>query len=270
MSFAVTLPVTGYAGWAFLKRTQERQQAALAASPAVKRDEAYFRTKIGSVSTVEQLVADKRLLRFALGAFGLDADIGKTYFISRILTEGTGESTDLANRLSDKRYAQLADTFGFGGGSPATATEGFAGMIVSNYRQQRYEEAVGNVDASLRSALFAERQIPNIAAKTATDRTKWFSVVGSEALSDVFQTAFALPDSFGALDVDLQVTMLQKKARQTFGDSSLLQFTDVTKLGKLMRLYLLRSQITGDGASASGTATALTILQSGSNLFTRL
>lgn len=269
MSFAVTLPVTGYAGWTFLKRTQERQQAALAASPVAKRDEAYFRAKIGTVSTAEQLVADRRLLGFALGAFGLDADIGKTYFIRRVLSEGTGDSTDLANKMSDKRYAQLADAFGFDTGSPATASEGFATMMVANHRQLAYETAVGEVDASLRSALFAERQIPNIAAKTASDRTKWFSVVGSTALSDVFQTAFALPDSFDALDVDLQVTMLQKKARQSFGDSSLSQFTDATKLDKLMRLYLLRSQIAAGSASASGTATALTLLQSGSSLFTR-
>lgn len=274
MTAGVTLPVTGYAGWTFLKRTQARQEAALAANPVTKREEAYFRAKIGSVTTAQQLVADKRLLRVALGAFGLETDSAKTYFITRVLTDGTGEKGDLANRLSDKRYAQLADAFGLDGSNPATTADGFADTILSNWRRQKFEEAVGESDASLRSALFLERQLPVMAAKTSTERTKWFSVIGSEALSEVFQTAFALPESFGALDVDLQVTMLQKKARQSFGDSSLSQFSDATKLDKLIRLYLVRSQIAAGDAATGSSANALTILQSGlqsgASLFTRL
>lgn len=270
MSFAVTLPVTGYAGWKFLKRTQARQQAALAADPIQKREESYFRSRIGTVTSAEALVADKRLLRVALGAFGLQDEIGKTYFITRVLQDGTGDSTDLANRLPDKRYAQLTDAFGFDDGSPATTAEGFADRILSNYRQQTYETAVGEADSSLRSALFAERQIPNIAAKTSSDRTKWFSVVGSEALNDVFTTAFSLPASFSALDVDMQVTTLQRKARQMFGDSTLSQFTDPARLEKLMRLYLLKAQASGTMATGSSGANALTILQSGSSYLSRL
>ena len=72
MSFQPVLPLGGYAGWTFLKRTIVRQQAVQQAAPEAQRDEAYFRSKIGKVATAEQLVSDKRLLRISLAAFGLE------------------------------------------------------------------------------------------------------------------------------------------------------------------------------------------------------
>lgn len=47
--------------------------------PKIRNDEAYFRAKIGSVKTAEQLVSDRRLLKVALGAFGLEADINNRF-----------------------------------------------------------------------------------------------------------------------------------------------------------------------------------------------
>ena len=75
MSFQPVIPLAGYAGWTFLKRTMEKQQAALQATPANQRDEAYFRANVGKVNSAKELVADRRLLKVALTAFGLEADI---------------------------------------------------------------------------------------------------------------------------------------------------------------------------------------------------
>ena len=71
MSFQPVLPLAGYVGWGFLKRTMARQQVVQQALPATQRDEAYFRDKIGNADTAEKLVSDKRLLRIAL--YGLRA-----------------------------------------------------------------------------------------------------------------------------------------------------------------------------------------------------
>ena len=49
MTFSVTLPISGYAGWNFLKRTQEKQQALLSQNLVQQRDESYFREKIGTI-----------------------------------------------------------------------------------------------------------------------------------------------------------------------------------------------------------------------------
>ena len=114
MSFQPVLPLAGYAGWSFLKRTLARQQVAQQASPVQQRDEAYFREKIGKVTTAEQLVSDKRLLRISLTAFGLEADQNSTAFIRKVLEGGTLKEGSLANRLADKQYQKFAAAFGFG------------------------------------------------------------------------------------------------------------------------------------------------------------
>ena len=126
MSFQPVLPLTGYTGWGFLKRTIAKQQAVQQAAPAQQRDEAYFRDKIGKADTAEKLVNDKRLLRIALTAFGLEGDLNSKAFVQKILEGGTLKEGSLANKLADKqlfgegrRPAVLASK---GGGIPLNDT----------------------------------------------------------------------------------------------------------------------------------------------------
>ncbi|SIO49914.1 Protein of unknown function [Rhodovulum sp. ES.010] len=113
MSFQPVVPFGGFAGWRFLERTMERQQDAFNESPAVQRDLDYFAEKIGDVKTADDLVGDYRLLKVALGAFGLQDDIGSKFFIKKVLSEGTTAEDAFATKLSDKSYERLAEAFSF-------------------------------------------------------------------------------------------------------------------------------------------------------------
>ena len=113
MSFQPILPGTGLVGWKLLSRTMETQQAALNRSAEISRDTAYFAANIAKVDTAEQLVGDRRLLRVALGAYGLQEDIDNRYFIQKILADGTLAPDALANKMADDRYTQFAEAFGF-------------------------------------------------------------------------------------------------------------------------------------------------------------
>ena len=88
MSFQPVIPFGGMAGWSFLQRTQTSQQEAFEASPVLQRDTEYFAENIGNITSAKELVADYRMLKVALGAFGLDEDIGSKFFIEKILDEG--------------------------------------------------------------------------------------------------------------------------------------------------------------------------------------
>ena len=114
MSFTPILPLSGLTGWGFLKRTMARQQAVQQSLPAQQRDEAYFRDRIGKADTAEKLVNDKRLLRIALTAFGLEGDVNSKAFIQKILEGGTLKEGSLANKLADKQYQKFASAFGYG------------------------------------------------------------------------------------------------------------------------------------------------------------
>jgi len=113
MSYTPVVPLSGYAGWTFLQRTLDAQQKAFNQSATVQRDIDYFNENITKVDSAEGLVSDYRLLKVALGAFGLQDEIGSKYFIQKILSEGVENGDSLANKLSDKSFYKFAQAFSF-------------------------------------------------------------------------------------------------------------------------------------------------------------
>jgi hypothetical protein len=256
MSFSPILISTGYSGWAFLQKTLTSQKAAFAQDPVLQRDEDYFRQKIGSIRTADDLVADRRLLKVALEAFGLGNDIDSKAFIRKVLSDGTLKTDALANKLADKSYARFSAAFGFGDFDvPRTQLSTFPDEILKRYESQRFEAAVGDQDNSLRLALYAQRELPALAAKRSSDDTKWYSILGSTPLRTVVQAALGLPSSVARLDVDHQVTMFKDKAQAVFGDPGVNQFADSAKMDVLIRRYLVKSQ--ADQISTNGSSFAL-------------
>jgi hypothetical protein len=262
MSFQPVLPLSGYAGWSFLKKTIARQQVAQQSVPAQARDEAYFRDRIGKVKTAEQLVGDKRLLRIALTAFGLEADVNSKAFIQKILEGGTLKEGSLANKLADKQYQKFSAAFGFGDYStPRTVISTFPDEILSQFRARTFETAVGDQSNAYRLAMNAEREVPALAAKTTSETAKWYAVLGNAPLRNVFQTAFGLPSSFAAIDLDQQVSVMKEKAKATFGADTVSQFSQPAKMDALVRRFLFRSEIQDTGSGTSPAAIALTLLR---------
>ncbi|MCL3882356.1 DUF1217 domain-containing protein [Marivita sp. GX14005] len=126
MTFSPTVLGSGPAGYAFLQRTRADQQASLARSPDVARNIETARDRLGTLESADQLLNNRALLTVALGAFGLDEDIQNRAFIEKVLTSDLSDDTSLANKLADKRYRELAETFNFFGESarlPGAAKE---------------------------------------------------------------------------------------------------------------------------------------------------
>ena len=261
MAFQPVIPFGGLVGWAFLNRTLDRQTAAFDASADIARDTDYFAARIGDIDTAEQLVNDRRLLGVALGAFGLQDDIGNRYFVRRMLEDGTIKADALANRMADDRYKQLSKAFGFGDFSvPRTKLSYFADEIVAQYRERAFEVAVGEQDDNLRLALNAARELPAIAAANGSDDTKWFRIMGNAPLRQLVETAFGLPKSFGQIDLDQQLSVLRDKAERQLGEGEISQFSDPDAVEKLIRRFLARAQA-AEVQTASDGAIALTLLQ---------
>lgn len=262
MSFQPVIPLGGLAGWGFLKRTMERQQAVQQAAPVQQRDEAYFRDRIGKVTTAEQLVSDKRLLRIALTAFGLEGDINSKAFIQKILEGGTLKEGSLANKLADKQYQKFSAAFGFGDFSvPRTKISTFPDEILGQFRARQFETAVGAQNNTFRLALNAERELPALAARSISETAKWYSVLGNAPLREVVQTALGLPKSFASIDLDQQVAVLQDRAEAAFGANGISQFTDPAKMDSLVRRFMIRADMQDQGMGNSPAAIALALLR---------
>lgn len=261
MSYQPVIPAAGYLGWTYLKRTLERQQALAQSSPTNRRDEVYFREKIVKITSADDLVSDRRLLRIALTAFGLEADTNAKAFIRKVLSDGVSDPTALANRLADKRYRNLAETFGLGKGQHnLTQSNGFADALLNGYRQRSFEASIGEQNGAMRLALNAERELTALAKVAASEDAKWFTLMGNKPLRAVIETAFGLPASFGRLDIDQQLKTLKSMAQKTYGSSSVSQFSDPKTMDKLVRTYLVRDQLAAGQIGTSPAQVALQLL----------
>lgn len=260
MSFQPVIVGTGYGGWRFLSQTLPAQQKAFAESPAIATASEHFRATIGSVKTVDDLMADRRLLSVALGAFGLDDDINNKAFIRKVLAEGTLADTAFANRLSDKRYGALAREFGFGDLGARTGFSFFAPDMLARYEARQFERAVGGQSSDMRLALSLGQGIADVTETIPNPATQWFGIMGNPPLRTVFEKALGFPASFGRIDIDQQRQAFQERAMSTFGTDQVADFANPALQEKLIRLFLIRSEAAQSANTSSG-ATALTLLR---------
>lgn len=261
IGFQPIIPANGLVGWKFLERTYETQNSVFQKGTEITRDTDYFEAKIGGIETAEDLVADRRLLRVALGAFGLGGDIDNKYFVKKILEDGTLTDDALANRLADDRYKEFSAAFGFGNFEiPSTQISDFGTKITAQYRAQQFEIAVGEQNDNMRLALYTERELGDVVGGSDSNNTKWFKIMGTPPLRSVFERALGLPSSFGQLDLDLQLSTFKEAAQKQFGTSDLSEFAEPEMQEKLIQKFMVRTQLDEFQATTSGSI-ALSLLQ---------
>ncbi|WP_299047554.1 DUF1217 domain-containing protein [uncultured Tateyamaria sp.] len=252
---------SGLVGWQFLQRTYDQQLATFSESTQLKRDTDHFAEKIASITSAEELVADRQVLTVALGAFGLSDDINNTFFIQKMLSDGTTADDALANRFTDSRYRDFSEAFGLGPGELRGGVQpGFAEDIIARFQANSFEVATGEQDDTMRIALYAERTLPALVQSDGTDASKWFGIMGQPPLRSLFETALGLPEAFGQVDIDQQLTVFQERSERILGVSSPAEIAEPETLDRLITTFLARAQLGASGGGASGAAIALTLL----------
>lgn len=262
MTFQPILPLSGYAGWLFLDRTLEPQKEAFNASQDQIRKTEYFLDNISKVVTAADLLDDRRLLEVALGAFGLSDDIDNRFFIQKVLEDGTSDPQALSNRLSDKRYAGLSQAFGFGDSAiPLTSLNGFATKIIDQFENNAFEQAVGAIDNDARLALNMSSELSEIVENNQTDDARWFQIMGSPPVRQIFEAALGLPSSIGTLNIDRQLDAFRAAASSRFGTDEVEKLSGSDEQEKLIRLFFLNREVSAATAS-TGASVALSLLTS--------
>lgn len=264
MTFQPVIAGSGLVGWQFLQRTYSGQLESFSNSPAQARDTDYFAERIPEITSAVELVSDRRLLRVALGAFGLQEDIDNRAFVLKILQDGTRDIAALANRLADGRYREFSRAFGFGPGEIVqTGRTDFARDIVARYQAQAFEIAIGRQDNAMRTALYGMRELERIATTGSQPDTMWYRVMGLPPLRNLFETALALPSGFGQIDLEQQLDVFRDRTRSLTGSAEISQFSDPAARDRLVSVYMARLQIAQSPFDATGAATALQLLVAG-------
>jgi Protein of unknown function (DUF1217) len=153
---------------AYLAVTQNlpRYQAMTANEPAVKTATAYYEANIGSVTSIQGLVDNYRLLSYALDAYGLGDQINSTALVTKVLEGGVSNPKSLANTLADSRWKAFATAFNFaasGAASPSSASA--VETTTSGYVEQQLESDQGAQDVGVQLALYFQRVAPTVTSE---------------------------------------------------------------------------------------------------------
>lgn len=105
--------VNTFVNYQMIARDLDRSIERIESQPMVQRETDYYLENIGKVSSIEEFMADDRLFRYAMKAHGLDEMGYAKAYMTKVLEEGTSDPESFANKLTDKRYREFAETYDF-------------------------------------------------------------------------------------------------------------------------------------------------------------
>ena len=111
----------------------------------------------------------------------------------------------------------------------------------------------------MRLALNAQRELPLIGQGTGSNRTKWFSLMGTPPLRTVMEGALGLPKSFAVLPIDKQLDVLLERSESILGTNDISELGSGKVLGRLLDRFTATAD--GGGANLAASSPALMILR---------
>jgi hypothetical protein len=180
-----------------------RTKALIENDAAVKREIEYYNKTIKTIKTLDEFIKNDRVFKFAMKAYGLeDMAYGKA-LIKKLLQEGIGSPTSMANKMSNPLYKEFAKAFDFAGkGGEATLAASATTEAVEKYVQQTLEQREGNDNQGVRLALYFKRKASSV--KTT------MGILADKAILEFVQTTFNIPKAAARADIDIQVRQLEK------------------------------------------------------------
>jgi uncharacterized protein DUF1217 len=219
-----------------------RSTAAAARSPLVARETAYYLAHIGEVKSVADLTGDRRLLRYALKAFGLEDMAYAGAFIRRVLEGGVDAPRSLANSLADPRYREFAETFNFARyGAATTSFTRTQQGTVDRFVRQTVEENAGRESEGARLALYFERKAPSV--------RNTYGLLADRALLKVVQVALGLSEATSRMDIDRQARLIEERI-------DIADFREPAQLRRFLERFTSLWDVANAGTAAGPAALA--------------
>ncbi|WP_298841116.1 DUF1217 domain-containing protein [uncultured Roseobacter sp.] len=258
--------------------SEEVAEAVEELANSLSADTEYFERFIGSVETIDDLVGDTRLLKVALGAFGLDEDYEaivnfeptaevpvspELEKIRQVLAEGSISDVALGSTLENPEYRNFSRAFGFGIAEDLRVGDfGFATVLTDLYIETKFEVPEGidfDGDVAVTNGRF---QLEEFDASDISNDAKWFTIMGEPPLRALFEKALNLPSEFGQVDVDQQLLVFKERSRQVFGSDDVSTFSEPEMIDDVIQKYIVRAQLDAFSTNTSSASIALALLQS--------
>ncbi|GGY51205.1 DUF1217 domain-containing protein [Parvularcula lutaonensis] len=215
----------------------------------VTRETDYFRSRIGSVETPDDLISDFRLYRYVMTAFDLADAAPQKALVKRVLSEDPSAEGSTAARLADAKFRELSEAFGFGvAGNLKLKLPDFLSEVESRYTRVSAELSIGETSNGARLAAYFDRKIP--------DAGSWYEILADKPMREVVFTALQMPDAMQTLDVDRLAQELERRFAFEF-------FQDAEKREEFIRRFAIFSDMNNLSTSTPG-AGALSLLTAAS------
>ena len=236
-----------YTSYRLIARDLDRSLSLKASERQVTLETNYYLENIGKVESIDEFLADTRLFKYAMKAFGLEDMAYAKAYMRKVLTEGTTDEKAFVNRIADERFKQFATVFDFAGNGPA-AVEGSDAQqgVVDRYVRQSLEVSAGEENEGVRLALYFQR--------SASTVTSAYGILADEALLKVVFTALGFPDEMRGANIDRQAAAIEARL-----DVSSLQ--DPKEVEKL----LTRFTALWDAADATNVSPLMTLFETSSS-----
>ena len=112
--------------------------------PAVQQASTYYQNNIGAVKTPAALMADPKLLNFAMTAYGIDPASVSTDTVQKLLTQSPAIATSVAaNNPAYQPFANAFSSLFYDGGAAIHATAA-VNATISRYQQKTFAQALVN------------------------------------------------------------------------------------------------------------------------------
>lgn len=224
-----------------------------------EKEATYYREKMETLETVDQLLADRRLLDFMLVAQRIDPKSVTTDYLKKIFKSDLKDPKSFANTEKDPRFRALAGSFNFDakGNIAAKTSQGVQNTrslmeMRDKYVRQTLEQRAGEESSGVRLALYFKRMAGGISNP--------YDILADNALAEFTRTALGIPAETANSKVDAQAKMIEKKLK-------IKDLQDPQKVEKLVSRFLIsfeannaasdpRLALFGNSTSISGNTLA--------------
>jgi hypothetical protein len=175
---------------------------------AAEEEGEYYTAEVAKISSLDEFLADSRLVTIALEANGIDPEGVTSDFLRDIFASDLDDPESVINEQENSAaYVSLVTSFNFDSegnvlreDQDAIVTRQGLYETLDQYLRQTLEEQAGEDNEGVRLALYFERK-----AGSLVDA---YDLLADDALAEVFRTIFSLPDEFSSRDIDPQAKIV--------------------------------------------------------------
>lgn len=191
----------------------------------------YYRERMAELETVDEIIADARLIEFIAKSEGLSYEDLADGVLGLLLRSDLDDSESYANSFEDVRYQKIAGSFSFDefgriAQSSISGAQSERGLVETQhlYVTQSIEEEAGETEVGARLALYFARTAPTISSV--------YEILADEALGQFVRTTLSLAEETASADIDKQAQLIESRL-------DIQDFQDSEKVNEMINRFLV-------------------------------